>query len=538
MSESRKIVKSTLVVSAATMVSRVLGYLRDMLLFQYFDKTSMDAFVAAFRLPNLMRRLLGEGALSVSFIPIFTDHLHNKSKEQTKEFVAACFTFLSIVLVMLTLLVVIFSRPITEFLAMGPAFAGIPQKYELAAKMLMIMFPYLCFISLVALAMGILNSVKHFFAPAFAPVFLNLFMIAAILYFQNKMDYPIISVAWAVFFSGLAQVFLQIPWLIKKGYLPRINFDWHNPGLRRVTKLMLPAILGLSSVQISVLMIQEFASYLPYEGAVSYLYLGNRLTELPLGVFAVAIGTALLPNLSSHAITKNHIAFKKNFIQAINGVSFISWPSMAGFIILGEPLIKFMFERGKFTSSETHATALALIYYSVGLWAGCLLRVLVPAFYALQNTFIPALTSFICLGFNAVFCYFLIKPLAHGGLALATSLTAFLQVLILFIYFHRKYLKFSLKELLIPQLKLCVATVVMSVALLTAQLYFSQRVGGSILWESIYLSSLILLSMLVYGAVSYFVGFSELTLLLRMVFKRKQSGASTLTKSVVMTDKE
>ena len=346
MSESRKIVKSTAVVSSATMASRLLGYVRDMLLFQYFDKTSMDAFIVAFRLPNLMRRLLGEGALSVSFIPVFTDYLHNKSKEQTKEFVAVCFTYLSIVLVIVTSLGVYFARPITQFLAMGPGFSEVPQKYELAATMLMIMFPYLCFISLVALAMGILNSLRHFFAPAFAPVLLNLSMITGILFFQKIFDYPIVSVAWAVFWGGLAQVLLQIPWLIKKGYIPRIHFDWHNPGMLRVAKLMLPAVLGLSSVQISVLMIQEFASYLPYEGAVSYLYLADRLIELPLGVFAVAIGTALLPSLSAHAVRRDHAAFKKNFVQAVNGISFIAWPSMAGLIILGHPIGKVMFERG------------------------------------------------------------------------------------------------------------------------------------------------------------------------------------------------
>ena len=503
------------------MVSRVLGYIRDMLLFQYFDKTSMDAFIVAFRIPNLMRRLLGEGALSISFIPVFTDYLHNKTETETKEFVAVCFTFLSIILVIVTSLGVIFARPITEFLALGPAFSEIPQKYELASSMLMIMFPYLCFISLVALAMGILNSVRHFFAPAFAPVLLNLSMIIGILFFQKTFNYPIISVAWAVFFGGLAQVFLQIPWLAKKGYIPRLKFDWRHPGMQRVGKLMLPAILGLSSVQISVLMIQEFASYLPYEGAVSYLYLADRLIELPLGVFAVAIGTALLPSLSAHAITKNHEAFKSNFLRAINGISFISWPSMAGLIILAHPIVKLMFEHGKFSSIETQATVSALIYYSLGLCATCVLRVLVPAFYAFQNTFIPALTSFICLGFNAVLCYFLIKPLAHGGLALATSITAFLQVAILATYFRKKYLSFSLQELIIPQLKLCVATLAMSGALLVVQSYFPAPLGVPVLKEGVHLFSLSILSMVVYVGTTYVLGFSELNALVRMVFKRK-----------------
>ena len=523
MSESQKIIKSTAVVSAATMVSRILGYLRDMLLFQYFDKTSMDAFIVAFRLPNLMRRLLGEGALSISFIPVFTDYLHNKTKDQTKEFVAVCFTFLAIVLVIVTSLGVIFARPITEFLAMGPGFAEVPQKYELSAKMLMIMFPYLCFISLVALAMGILNSVKHFFAPAFAPVLLNFSMIVGILFFQDIFDYPIISVAWAVFIGGLAQVLLQIPWLIKKGYLPGLHFDWQNPGMRRVAKLMLPAILGLSSVQISVLMIQEFASYLPYEGAVSYLYLADRLIELPLGVFAVAIGTALLPSLSAHAITKNHEAFKKNFVQAINGISFISWPSMAGLIILAHPIVRLMFERGEFTNTETQATVTALIFYSVGLWAACVLRIVVPAFYAFQNTFIPALTSFVCLGFNAVFCYFLIKPLAHGGLALATSLTALLQVLILATYFMRKYLNFSLKELLIPQFKLLLATLLMSGVLLALRMYIPQPVHVSIVKEAIYVFSLILFSMFIYGATTYLLKFQEFSAVLRIILRKRKN---------------
>ena len=293
---SHKIARSAVVVSFSTLLSRILGFVRDVLIFQFFGKSATDAFIVAYRLPNLMRRFFGEGALSVSFIPVFSQYLKSKSRDEVHEFVAVCFTYLSILVAIVTMLGMFFSRDIVELLAMGPGFSKFGDKYELSATLLRIMFPFLIFISLFALAMGILNSLKRFFAPSIAPVLLNISIIFSVIFFRDFFSLPVESLAWGVLVGGALQLFFQVPWLIYHGYIPKIRFNIHNAGARRVFKLMLPALLGLSSVQISVLVVQEFASFLDYEGAVSFLFIADRLIQFPLGIIAIAfVAVALYP---------------------------------------------------------------------------------------------------------------------------------------------------------------------------------------------------------------------------------------------------
>ncbi|MBI2608732.1 MAG: murein biosynthesis integral membrane protein MurJ [Deltaproteobacteria bacterium] len=525
MSKPHSITRAALVVSSSTFVSRILGFIRDILIFRYFDKTTTDAFIVAFRIPNLMRRLFGEGALSVSFIPIFTDYLRNKTKEEARELVAVSFTYLSIAVCLCTLLAHLFAREIIQFLAMGPGFSQIPQKYMLSAELLKVMFPYLIFISLVSLAMGILNSLKHFFVPAIAPVFLNLSIIAGILFFRSFFEAPIFSVAWGVFLGGVAQILLQVPWLVKHGYFPKISLNWNHPGFQKVMRLMLPAVIGLSSIQFSILIVQEFASFLKYEGAISFLFLADRMIQFPLGVFAIAFGTALLPSLADHVATQNHTKFKEHFLLGIRSVSFISMPAMVGLIVLDVPLIRILFERGHFTGESTLATAEALSFYAFGLWSASLQRVVVPAYYAFHNTLAPAVFSFVSLFLNVVFCFLLIVPLQHGGLALATSLSSILQIFILMVYFKKKYISFSWKEFLVPQLKYIFCALVMGAFLYGLRIDFSWEATEAKMISTFILICFIFLGFCLYVGMAYLFKLPEVEIVINTVKMRFRKGA-------------
>ncbi len=523
MSESKRIAQSASIVGGATLISRILGLVRDILIFKYFDKTATDAFVVAFRLPNLMRMLFGEGALSVSFIPVFTHYLKNKTGKETKELVSVCFTYLSIVVALVTMIGIFFAPEIVRVLAYGPGFANVPEKYALSTDLLRVMFPYLFFVSLVALAMGILNSVGHFFSPAFAPVLLNVGIITGVCIFRHFFERPVLGVAWGVFLGGIVQLAIQIPWVIKNGFLPTFKFNWKHPGLLKISKLMMPALIGLSSVQLSVLIVQEFASFLEYEGAVSYLFLADRLIQFPLGVFAIALGTVLLPAFSSHMESGNHERFQKNLLMGIRMVTFITIPSAVGLIVLSVPLIRVFFEGGEFNADATLATASALAFYSVGLWSASMIRVIVPAYYAFQNTFFPALMTLISLAINTLCCFILIKPLQHGGLALSTSISSIIQVFILVFYFRKKYIKFSWKDFFGPQIKTAIAAGVMGLVLWGFKDYFHWNATGDTLSNIAILTLFIAGSIFVYIGVSFVLKVQEFSYFLRLLKKDKKS---------------
>jgi putative peptidoglycan lipid II flippase len=313
----------------------------------------------------------------------------------------------------------------------APGFSQIPEKFELTVALNRAIFPYLFFMGLFALSMGILNSQRHFFAPAIAPIFLNISIIVSVFLFYYVFKVPVMTLALGVLAGGIIQFLFQIPFLWKRGIRFRFNFDFRNPAVKRIGLLMIPGLIGTAVYQLNVFVDTIFASFLP-SGSVSYLFFADRLMEFPLGIFAIAIGMASLPSLSGLASQGKIEEFKKTLSFTFRLVCFISIPAMVGLIALKTPIVNLLFQRGLFDYAATEKTAFALLFYSVGLWAIAGSRTIVPAFYSLQDTWTPLKIALICLVANVVFISILIFPLKHGGLALATSLSSMLNLILLF----------------------------------------------------------------------------------------------------------
>ncbi len=430
MSENHKITKAATVIGTGTLLSRILGFLRDMVIANFFGAgMAADAFFVAFRIPNLWRRLVGEGSLTISFIPVYAEYLTRQPEEETRKVTHAAFTIAGVILLILTVLGMVFSPILIRMIA--PGFIQIPEKFELTVTLNRFIFPYLFFMGLFALSMGILNSYRHFFAPAIAPIFLNLSIITSVFLFFHVFTVPVMTLALGVLAGGVIQFLFQIPFLWKKGITFRFNFNLRNPAIKRMGLLMVPGLVGTGLFQINTFIDMIFASFLP-SGSVSYLFFADRLIEFPLGIFAIAIGMASLPSFSGLASEGKMEELKKTLSFTFRLVSFISVPAMVGLIALKTPITNVLFQRGLFDYSATEKTAYALLFYSVGLWAIAGSRIIAPAFYSLQDTWTPMRIALICLGANVIFRAILILPLEHGGLALATSLSSILNLILLF----------------------------------------------------------------------------------------------------------
>jgi len=299
MSENHKITKAASIIGMGTLLSRILGFVRDMVIAHFFGAgMAADAFFVAFRIPNLWRRLVGEGSLTISFIPVYTEYLTQRSKEESQEVTHIAFTLAGVILFVLTVLGILFSPILIQVIA--PGFFKIPEKFQLTVMLNQIIFPYLFFMGLFALCMGILNSLRHFFAPAIAPIFLNLSMIVSVFLFYYAFQKPVMALALGVLAGGLIQFLFQVPFLMKRGIGFRFNFNFRHPAIKRIGSLMIPGLIGTAVYQLNVFIDTLFASFLP-GGSVSYLYFADRLMEFPLGIFAIAIGMAALPSLSGLA---------------------------------------------------------------------------------------------------------------------------------------------------------------------------------------------------------------------------------------------
>ena len=299
MSENHKIAKAATTIGIGTFLSRILGFLRDMVIANFFGAgMAADAFFVAFRIPNLWRRLVGEGSLTISFIPVYTEYLTKRSEEESQEVTHIAFTIAGIILLILTALGILFSPILIRIIA--PGFYKIPEKFQLTVTLNQIIFPYLFFMGLFALCMGILNSLRHFFAPAIAPIFLNISIIVSVFLFYNIFEKPVFALALGVLAGGVIQFLFQIPFLLKKGISFRLNFNYKHPAIKRIGSLMIPGLIGTAVYQLNVFIDTIFASFLP-SGSVSYLFFADRLMEFPLGIFAIAVGMASLPSLSQLA---------------------------------------------------------------------------------------------------------------------------------------------------------------------------------------------------------------------------------------------
>jgi putative peptidoglycan lipid II flippase len=436
MNEDELVTRAAGIVGIFTFLSRVLGLVRDALIANFFGSgMAADAFFVAFRIPNLLRRLFAEGSFSVAFIPVFTEYLQNRSRQEAFLLARVVLTFLVLILTIVTILGIILSPLIVRVIA--PGFGGMGEKYALTVLLTRIMFPYIFLVSVLALFMGILNSLKHFAAPAMAPVFLNLCMIAALVFLAPYMKSPTVGLAIGVIGGGILQLALQIPFLMGKGlsFAPKWNLG--HPAIKKIGMLMLPTIFGSAIYQINQLVGTLLASLLR-EGSVSYLYYADRLVQFPLGVFAIAISTAVLPSLSREAADGDLVRLKETLSHALRLSMFITMPAMIGLIVLREPIIRLLFQRGAFDSFTTIMTAQALLYYSLGLWAFAALRVFVSAFYSLQDTKTPVKVAVVAMLANIVFSLALMGPLKHGGLALALSVASTLQLCMLIVLLRKR----------------------------------------------------------------------------------------------------
>ena len=519
MSEKRRIARAAGIVSAATLLSRILGFLRDMIVAQYFGAgMSTDAFFVAFRIPNLLRRLVGEGSLTVSFIPVYSEYLHQRPQGESDELVRASFSVLVVVLAGITILGIAASPWIVKIIAHG--FIQEPEKFRLTVLLNRLMFPYIFFIGLVAWAMGILNTWRHFAAPALAPVFLNLAIILCALWLSPKLSSPILSLAYGVLLGGIFQLLFQIPFLYKKKVSFGFFFKLSHPGVRRMVALMGPSVLGLAVTQLNIIVNTLLASYLS-EGSISYLYYADRLLEFPMGIFAIAIATAILPSLSAQAAKQDMHELKETVSFSLRLVFFVTLPAMVGLIVLRVPILNLLFQRGSFGMAETAMTAQALFYYSLGLAGFAGVRIIVPVFYALQDMRTPVKVALVSLVANAGFGLLLMAPLRHGGLALAASMAAGLNFILLIYFLEKKIGRIGSARIFPSFLKSLVSSGIMGLVIFAAIHAKDPWRTSGVTGEKIgLLLAGLTLGVLIYGLSCYILKSEELRAITEMIGKK------------------
>jgi putative peptidoglycan lipid II flippase len=533
-SEQKAMARAAGVVGVWTTASRVLGFVRDMVIALFLGAgMGADAFFVAFRIPNLLRRLFAEGALSAAFIPTYVETLHKQGRAEAEKLARTSLTFTSIILALVTILGIVFSPLIVRVTA--PGFFDEILKFDLTVELNRIMFPYIFFISLVALASGVLNSMGHFAAPAAAPLLLNISMILSVVAFGKYLGVaPFYALAWGVVAAGVLQLVLQLPFLWAKGIKLRPNFDFRQPALKRIGALFIPAALGGAVYQINVVIGTILASMLP-TGSVSWLYYADRLVELPLGVFAVALGTAVLPSMSRQASNGDMPGLTRSVSFSLRIIAFFTIPASVALIALNEPIVAVLFQRGKFMYLDTQQTVYALTCYTVGLWAFSGLKVVTQGFFSLKDTKTPLWVSVIAVISNLALGLILMGPMAHGGIALATSIAAALNFLILFCVLIRRLggsvtdpegrapqtKKFPLSEFLLSIVKICLASVVMGIAL-----FFGRGFGdwsqGLITRNGLTLSLCIVGGLVVFTLLAYLLRCRELSSILSVIRTRKR----------------
>jgi len=486
------------------MVSRVLGYVRDFFIARIFGASLVtDAFFVAFRIPNLLRRMFAEGAFSQAFVPILAEH-KNRDPEGVRGLIDRVATLLFLVLV-LSAAIGMVAAPLIVYIT-APGFAADPGKFALTVQLLRITFPYIVFISLVALSAGILNTWSRFAVPAITPALLNVSFIGGAVLFADRFDPPVLVLAWAVSAGGLLQLAFQVPFLLRLGVMPRWRLDLKHPGVRRVLTLMAPAAFGVSVSQVSILINQVFASYLP-TGSVSWLYYADRLMELPAGVLGVAAGTILLPSLSKHHASANAVDFAKLLDWGLRITVLLAVPAAVALAVLALPLVATLFHYGRFTIEDAWMTRSALIAYSVGLTGMILVKILAPGFYAKQNVTTPVKIGVFTLVATQAMNLALVGPLQHAGLALAIGLGACLNAALLYYHLRKHDIYRPQPGWLAFALKVAAAVLAMAAALWFAIGPAETWLHADWRWKTGMLAVLVLLGTAVYAACLYGLGF-------------------------------
>lgn len=517
-----KIARSAGAVSIAVMCSRVLGLIREQVFAGMFGAGfAYDAFVVAFRIPNLLRDLFAEGALSAAFVTVFTEYSSKRGAEDTWRLAGNVLVFFAVLISLLTLVGLYWAEPIVHLLA--PDFAQVTGKTELTVGLTRIMFPFLLFVSLAAVAMGMLNTKGRFFVPAMSSTFFNLGSIIgglSLAWLLPKFGQPaIVGMAWGTLIGGALQLLMQVPTLFRVGFQFRPNFHPSDPGLRRILLLMLPATIGLSATQINIFVNTNFATSC-VEGSVSWLNYAFRLVQLPIGVFGVALSIAVMPVLAKQAADKDLVSLKQTFISSLVLVFALAVPATAGLVLLAEPIIRLIFEHGAFTALDTLHTADALTYYAIGLFAYAAIKVMVPVFYAIGNTKLPVIGSFLGVGINILTITLVIDTLQHRGIALSTSCAMILNFFFLSLVLYRKLGGYPLGYLLRGLGKIVVACVLMCAAIVLVHRPLAAWLQGTTMMQVIALTLTIGVAVGIYAGGLQLLRLPEFTLLTGKVVQR------------------
>ena len=461
---AHSMLRSAGTVMISTLTSRVMGFIRDMIVAACFGASAqLDGFFVAFRIPNLLRRLVAEGALTISFIPVYTEYLVRRGDEEALELAQKTLSILLLVLFSICALGVFFSPEIVGLFAYGFSDQAV---LSLTTELNRIMFPYLFFVGMVAFAMGVLNSHGYFFAPAFSPVLLNVGFIVGALFFRKLFDEPLHGLAWGVILGGTLQLLLQVPYMIKSGFRMRFSLDFGHPGIRSIFRLIAPAVFGIAVYQINIFMSTVLASMLA-PGSISYLYYSDRLTEMVLGIFIISIGNVILPEMSRVSARDDMEALKTIYVRSLRAALFLAVPASAALMAAGVPIVSVLFMRGAFTAFHAEMTARALFYASMGIASVAVLRITTPTFFSLKDTRTPVIASTVSFVLNISLGYALMQtPLIHAGLSLANSISGTVQVALLLWWLFRKIGSVAARPLIAPFLKYCLASGAMVAAVL------------------------------------------------------------------------
>ncbi|WP_299492206.1 murein biosynthesis integral membrane protein MurJ [uncultured Shewanella sp.] len=502
---SRKLIRSGMIVSSMTLISRVLGLVRDVVIANLMGAgSSADVFFFANKIPNFLRRLFAEGAFAQAFVPVLTQYQEKNTSEEIKELLAKVAGTLGGLVTLVTLVGVLASPILAALFGGGWFYAWLNNepdgaKFELASLMLKITFPYLWFITFTALSGSILNTRGRFAVSAFTPVFLNIAIIIAALYFAPHLDKPEIGLAWGVFFGGVVQFLFQIPFLLREGAWVKPSWGWHHPGVVKIRTLMLPALFGVSVSQINLLFDTFIASFL-ITGSISWLYYSDRLLEFPLGLFGIAIATVILPALSKKHVNDEGKGFTHTMEWGIKAILLLGLPAMFGLILLAKPMLMVLFMRGAFSFEDVEMASYSLMAYGSGLLSFMLIKVLAPGYYSRQDTRTPVRYGIIAMisniGLNLLFAY----PFGYVGLALATSLSALLNASLLYRGLYQQQVYKISRSTVIFFIKVLLSASIMGGVLF--QLDPSQHVWLN--W-SLHQRGLMLVELIAAGVVSYLV---------------------------------
>jgi putative peptidoglycan lipid II flippase len=515
--QDRRLVRSTLAVSAPTFLSRIFGYIRDLIQAFYMGTgRGMDAFTMAYTIPTLLRRLTGEGAMTAAFIPVFTQQKKEKSREELWKFAHIFFFNLSLIMAMITVLGIIFAPFLVRFLSVG--FKGIAGKWDLTVALTRIMFPYIFLVSLAALAMAILNSFHKFFVPAFTPVLFNLSIITVAVVFAARAEDPSFVFAAGVVVGGVFQLAFQLPFLWRQGMRFKPLFSFSHPAVRKVGKLMIPGIFGAGLYQINFAISRMIASLLE-EGSVSALYYAARVQELTLGLFSIALSIALLPTFSDLAASHDIEGMKRTLSYSFRLIFMVTFPAMAGLLILNRPIIQVLFQRGEFNEQSTAMSATCLFFFALSLPFISGVRIIAPAFYSLKDIKTPVFVASFVMVVYISLSFLLMNPLRVGGIAFALSIASVCNFVVLFYLLEKKIGRIKKKKIFTSAFKSAMCSAAMGLLVWYFmkhfnfdRLVFIQRLGV--------LAAAVTMGITVYVLLNLFFGYSDMKSL-RKVFSRE-----------------